>query len=399
MVNRRTKLRRINNTRKTHESDDHHQQVESRELIDYNDDLLIQILSRLPADSIVRFKSVSKHWQSLLSHREFTLPYDRLSVLRVHGIFYGSSYVHYDTKNPNQNCPLSRRSPYFHPSSHGIRIVQSCNGLLLCSIVKEIERAREYYVFNPTTNQLEIVQSIKEGRAVGTRIRFVGLVYHPTEGKHYKLVCMYIIETSRELRVQIYSSDIKRWKLLSDVYTKYNYPPTFKHGAYVDGGIYWAPFGLFAWHPYYFNLEEEKLQKLKLLCPLDPYAGQTVYYFGESRGHFHMVVMIRCEGGLYLRIYEMMSDHSGWVVMFQILIEEFLAEFLRTHYFDYSFFKVLDVVRGEKEGDTFLVLKFPGEIRSYNLLEKSYNKLFDVPTTIEGRTMKAHRYIQTIGLF
>ncbi|KAK9051341.1 hypothetical protein SSX86_027968 [Deinandra increscens subsp. villosa] len=42
-------------------------------LIGSNDDLVTEILLRLPVTSILRFKSVSKHWRWLLSHRSFTI--------------------------------------------------------------------------------------------------------------------------------------------------------------------------------------------------------------------------------------------------------------------------------------------------------------------------------------
>ncbi|MFS8033276.1 putative F-box domain-containing protein [Helianthus anomalus] len=61
--------------------DSDHQPTQSGALIGSNDDLLTEILLRLPVTSIIRFISVSKHWQLLLRHRHFTLRYDTLSNL------------------------------------------------------------------------------------------------------------------------------------------------------------------------------------------------------------------------------------------------------------------------------------------------------------------------------
>ncbi|KAI7755818.1 hypothetical protein M8C21_024009 [Ambrosia artemisiifolia] len=52
--------------------DSDHQSTDPGSLIGSNDDLLTQILLRLPAASILRFKSVSKHWLWLLSYKHFT---------------------------------------------------------------------------------------------------------------------------------------------------------------------------------------------------------------------------------------------------------------------------------------------------------------------------------------
>ncbi|KAF7127481.1 hypothetical protein RHSIM_Rhsim11G0068100 [Rhododendron simsii] len=49
------------------------------ELIAHNVDLLTQILLRLPADSIIRFKSMCKHWLSLRSDSRFTSTHSRLN--------------------------------------------------------------------------------------------------------------------------------------------------------------------------------------------------------------------------------------------------------------------------------------------------------------------------------
>lgn len=68
MVTTRAKVKETENTLKT--------------LIASNDDLLIEILRRLPAKSIIQFKSVSKHWRSLLSQRHFTLMFDNLLITR-----------------------------------------------------------------------------------------------------------------------------------------------------------------------------------------------------------------------------------------------------------------------------------------------------------------------------
>ncbi|PON51067.1 F-box domain containing protein, partial [Parasponia andersonii] len=45
----------------------------SAETVACNDDLLDEILIRLPIKSLIRFKSVSKHWLSLISAPKFAL--------------------------------------------------------------------------------------------------------------------------------------------------------------------------------------------------------------------------------------------------------------------------------------------------------------------------------------
>ncbi|MFS8027578.1 putative F-box domain-containing protein [Helianthus anomalus] len=66
--------------------DSDHQPTHSGALIGSNDDLLTEILLRLPVTSILLFKSVSKHWRLLLRHRHFTHRYDKIS--KSPGFFY-----------------------------------------------------------------------------------------------------------------------------------------------------------------------------------------------------------------------------------------------------------------------------------------------------------------------
>ncbi|KAJ0444616.1 putative F-box domain-containing protein [Helianthus annuus] len=65
------------------EEDSDHQPTQSGALIGSNDDLLTEILLRLPVTSILRFKSVSKHWRLHLRHTHFTHRYDKIQNLLV----------------------------------------------------------------------------------------------------------------------------------------------------------------------------------------------------------------------------------------------------------------------------------------------------------------------------
>ncbi|KAL7584949.1 F-box protein At5g07610 [Lactuca sativa] len=181
-----------------------HLATESGALIGSNDDLLIEILLRLPVTSVLRFKSVSKHWRSLLSQRPFTLLYKNASFSPGFFGFFGRSlYIPFDDENRSTH-PF--RDLDFYPDPHGIRIVQSCNGLLLCRSNEGDERVRKYYVFNPTTKQFAVIPSILGGMAVRETILFMAL----------KVVCFYFPKPDDVVKVQIYSSETGKWKISDD---------------------------------------------------------------------------------------------------------------------------------------------------------------------------------------
>ncbi|XP_071695159.1 F-box protein At5g07610-like [Rutidosis leptorrhynchoides] len=388
MAKTRFEPKKIDAALNKHESPDdhHHQPTESREVIGYNEYLVTEILRRLPAVYILRFKSVSKHWYSVLSHL-----YNKLCASpHVQGLFYGDIYVPFDVNN---RPPF--RSLDFYPDPRGIKIVQSCNGLLLCCSKTESYDTRKYYVFNPTNKQFELIPSVKESLLVC----FMGLAVDPADQfRYYKLVCVYQKYYRSRLHVQIYSSDTETWKISDETLDTSNYMPFLTCGVNMNGGMYWSPTSNPNDSWYYFKLQVEKFQKLEL--PSSMKMGESrdesqVCYFGESRGRLHLVEMVRKVVRSYLNVYEMMSDDSGWVFKYQVGFDQFRGEFYKGFwYHDYSPDKleVLDIIRGEQDEDTFMVVKFGNVVKSYYFFDKSFKKLF---VDIYGRRMESHRYVAT----
>ncbi|XP_076913236.1 F-box protein At5g07610-like [Bidens hawaiensis] len=361
-------------------------------LIGSNEDLLTENFLRLPAVSIVRFKFVSKHWRLLLSDRRFINRYDKVS--KSPGLFARNVYVPFDVENPRPP-PFSNLYSYF--KSHGtVRIVQSCNGLLLCSTdrgPKGHKGALSYYVFNPTTKQLAIIPSISGGYKVLKTICFMALAFHQTDCALYKVVCIRSLEPHGNMfQIQIYSSSTKKWKI--SVESFYAREPLFRHGVYWNGAVHWAP--LYRNH-LYFKLDDEQLQTLPL--PQGSISSELVtMYFGGSRGHLHLLVYkIHEENALHLNVLEMLRDHSGWFINYQVELDELLGAFPGMMYPSGGYnFSVIDVVRGEKEEDTFMGLKIGEKIITYNIHDKSFKQIFSLPSS---RVRSFHRYTETLTSF
>ncbi|KAF5773663.1 putative F-box domain-containing protein [Helianthus annuus] len=128
--------------------------TESGAIVGSSDDLLTEILRRLPVTSILRFKSVSKHWNSLLSHRRFTLLYD--NVLVSPGLFLRDFYIPFDVENPT---PPPFRSLNFYPDRSGIKIVQT---MLLPDRRSWSHGARSYY-FGESEGHVHLVEDARQG--------------------------------------------------------------------------------------------------------------------------------------------------------------------------------------------------------------------------------------------
>lgn len=100
------------------------------------DDLLTEILLRLPIKSLLRFRLVSDHWCSLIVSPQIGRLLNPDPNPAV-GLFFLSSivdlsytYIPFSLKDSRKNPPFTKLK--FAEEPWGIRVLQSCNGLLLC---------------------------------------------------------------------------------------------------------------------------------------------------------------------------------------------------------------------------------------------------------------------------
>ena len=115
------------------------------------DDLVVDILARLPAKSLCRFKCVSRRWRALISDR-------CSSAQTLSGFFFGSrrdiagppcGFAGLPPPLPGVDTALS----FLPPSGGEIELLDSCNGLLLllCSREPGSPLPPFYVVCNPVT--------------------------------------------------------------------------------------------------------------------------------------------------------------------------------------------------------------------------------------------------------
>ncbi|XP_022996299.1 F-box protein At5g07610-like [Cucurbita maxima] len=128
-----------------------------------NDDLLLEIFLRLPIRSLLRFKSVSKRWLSLISDPNFCHRRSAFQPLTPPSVILFRPYCSRFSSGSDLDYmdPNAPRVPYrsLEPTISECRIVilQSCNGLFLGrSYEKNV-----YYVYNPTTKQYKMLPMLK----------------------------------------------------------------------------------------------------------------------------------------------------------------------------------------------------------------------------------------------
>lgn len=177
------------------------------------EDLLVEILSRVPARSICRFKCVSKHWLSLIDH-----PDHRKQLLQtLAGFFYTSSNdgkflldspVRFASVS-GKSCPPIDTSFAFLPVHRGVQVLDCCNGLLLCSWSNVSAPGDElcYIVCNPATEGW--VQLPDRGHA--GKVDIVRLGFDPAVSSHFYVFVLLENVDFKLGGMDVFSSETRRW--------------------------------------------------------------------------------------------------------------------------------------------------------------------------------------------
>ncbi|KAJ8540179.1 hypothetical protein K7X08_026568 [Anisodus acutangulus] len=360
------------------------EQPTSAQIVASIDDLLIEILLCLPIRSLLCFKTVSKRWLSLITNPQFSVlrhPYPNPAI----GLFLPSTsvsskpefdYVHFDSQNPTKP-PFKELKFTKDPS--GISILQSCNGLLLCSSSQWRQAKRNYYVYNPTTKQYTALPKSVLGTE-NSKIHAISLAFDPAKSPHYKVVCVRdSVSSPQHYQIEIYSSETGPWRFsggpfIADV--------NFYNGIYWNGSIHWiSTSGNLT--SLCYNLDLETLGVMPM-PPLPDDQETTITYFGESCDHLHLIKISYPR--VRFDVYEMKRDYSEWFVKYKVDLEHLATPFPsminsyldpdELHYYDFT---MSSLVRGRREEDAFLVLAISSDCKSlrYNLLSKTYEKLHD----------------------
>ncbi|XP_044958286.1 F-box protein At5g07610-like [Hordeum vulgare subsp. vulgare] len=179
------------------------------------DDLLVEILSRVPARSLCRFKCVSKDWLGLIEH-----PEHRKKLPQTLAGFFctrsGNGELPLETQVRfasvlGKSCPPIDTSFAFLPSHRRLDLLDCCNGLLLCRWYDVSAHGDEfrYIVCNPATEQWV---SLPRRRRV-SKVGIVRLGFDPAVSSHfYVFVLLKNVEFNYYLGgVEVYSSETGRW--------------------------------------------------------------------------------------------------------------------------------------------------------------------------------------------
>ncbi|KAL8127906.1 putative F-box protein At3g10430 [Apium graveolens] len=200
-------------------------------------DLIMNILQRLPVKTLLRFKTVSKRWLSLISDPSFVYSHLRHTSENNDSLRHiGSSIVDL---------------PYFEGElSHYLFIVGSCNGIVCIASFDRIHSLPRFnfrrhklyccnfrasatlqiHLWNPATKKSNLLPSVNRLPHVDTNLDYIGFGFDPI-ASDFKVVRF------TDSRAMVYSTTTSAWK---EIKHPEEVPSHSICDACLNGVLYWT---------------------------------------------------------------------------------------------------------------------------------------------------------------
>ena len=219
------------------------------------DDVLVDIISRVPYKSTCSCKCVSTRWRDLFSH-----PDHRKKLPQPLAGFFYEGYsadrfpktARYFTNVSGKGYPFIDPSLSFLPKCESLEILDCCNGLLLCRCWKPTDpKTMDYVVCNPATQKWVVVPATDWS----SKVDVARLGFDPVISSHFH-VFEFIDEevwgideseqsdtAGRIAAVATYSSKARVWAhQIQMVETNHFAIPTHSKGVFFNGIMHLTAF-------------------------------------------------------------------------------------------------------------------------------------------------------------
>ncbi|XP_027125604.1 F-box protein At5g49610-like [Coffea arabica] len=267
-----------------------------------NDDILMQVLSKLSTKDVHMLKCVAKEWHNLILDRSF-ICLQLKKTEAVSGFFFQARFQWCDEDINNISyIPLETRKTQVHSTvlnflPEEVGILASCNGLLCCR--SSYPRYPPLiYVCNPLNKQWMSVNSVHYSTSASAALVFDPFKLHKDDASpNFKIVTVSETESEDEqskFAFQIYSSETGKWRQSREM-CHCNQKLFKMNGIFADGSLYWLMDGD---KILMFNPETELSWLLNVPLPITEFRSIPEICIGESKGKLHCVLL--SEYGLQL---------------------------------------------------------------------------------------------------
>nr|WRO64597.1 MYB transcription factor protein [Rosa persica] len=214
------------------------------------EDIIMDILSRLPVKSLIRFRCVSKCWRSIVSDPQ-------LAKLQFQ--------VTSEKKTQSQNRLLPKLTgPFEHRDriSHG-EVRGSCNGLVCVATPRSVS---PLYIWNPSTGFSLKLPGFSNNETNCSQISYCGFGYFPATDDYKVLVAAYSWDNeAKTLEVKIFSTRTGLWKMI-ELPSK-SCPSYLTSAAFLGESLHWLGESDFWLGPviFAFDLVKEECREMPTL--------------------------------------------------------------------------------------------------------------------------------------
>lgn len=317
-----------------------------------SDDLLTEILTRIPLKPLFRFNCVSKAWYGLISDNYLRSKLPLITSAVYYGYnsnLTGEPRYALTSENGLQDCNLD-----FFPFHHNSSIIDSCNGLLLYYS----SFPSTFYVVNPSTKRwLALPEPMK-------RSQLSILTFDPCHSPNYKVICFTRwLEQGSE--IEVFSSETGRW-VEHELQWGINTDTISATMQYFDGILYILAYPK---HIVAISLAEMDCHQIELPEPMKREAS-----VGKSRGCLHYTL----NDGEQLRIWKLEdSNVHKWVLKHCIDVRATVKRNCKRVHSSASLATLSDqfnflAFHPEEE---VVYLSVPGKIVSYDLSKKKIEEV------------------------
>ncbi|XP_021900938.1 F-box protein At3g07870-like [Carica papaya] len=209
----------------------------------FPDDLLTEILVRLPVKSLVRFTLVSRSWRALVTSPTFVSIHlsqtKTLILLRLYSPAHNAEIysIHFNTADFDlcQQLDFSFRAS---AQSRGFRIVGSCNGLLCLSDALGI------LVWNPIIRKSLSIPNSRGEEPENSRVLGFGFDSRSDDYKVIKLAYPQIPSLTMIFnnppKVEVYSLNSRSWRSIDAVTPPGGFIESSRKQVFLNGAVHWV---------------------------------------------------------------------------------------------------------------------------------------------------------------
>ncbi|XP_021739888.1 F-box protein At5g49610-like isoform X1 [Chenopodium quinoa] len=211
----------------------------------FPDEVILQILSRLPIKSVFRFRAVCKYWYQLLSERYFVHLYNEMSVrssmilVEITEISESkSSLICVDYSKGVSEFPLNFLKDR-------VKVRASCNGLLCCSSIPD---KGVFYLCNPVTREYKLLPKCRERPVTSFypdgEATLVGIACDLYDTRKFSVVLAgyhrpFGYSPTKTFICMVYNSEINQWRKFVTLQEEHFTQMNRNQVVFVNGMLHW----------------------------------------------------------------------------------------------------------------------------------------------------------------